>query len=335
MGMLDKAVIPASDMLLSLVFLMGSRLVTFYSQLFEGFFRAKHKAAIAFNFYTIEGFFRIGIGVLSLLFGCNIVGYSLGQFIVAIVFNIIFAIIAIRNVSDLPNGEYRKDIAIFTMKKGLGFMLTPIWQSIYMQGSTFVVRIALGPVAVAVFNTVRTVCQSIKSVYAIVNGSTYPEIQIAYGSGDVEAVKKIYIYSIQFVLFVSVLGYLFLVLFGPTIYAWWTNHSLQVSNEIFYIFLLGIPLNAIWWTSGTVFRAINKPTKYSLCGLLSAVVATLITYILSYPLSLTGAAIGFVVMDLLMVMLTLPMAGKEINVSLRDLLDTKYIRYGYSKIFRR
>ena len=295
--MLNKTEIPPSDMLLSLVFLMGSRLVSFYSQLFEGFYRAKHKASVAFNLYTLEGFGRIGVGIASLLAGCTIVGYSLGQFLVAIIFNIAFAILATRNIPDLPQGEYRKDIAIYTLKKGFGYMLTPIWQSIYMQGATFVVRIVLGPVAVTLFNTVRTVCQSIKSVFAIVNGSIYPEIQISYGKGDMETVKKIYIFSMQFITIISCIGLLFLIIFGPTIYKWWTNNTLEVSNTIFYIFLLGIPLNAIWWTSGTIFRAINKPITYSLCGLFSAIIATVLTYLLSKICGIYGAAMGFVVMD--------------------------------------
>ena len=334
MGMLDKSVIQPADMLLSLVFLMGSRLVSFYSQLFEGFYRANHKISTAFNIYTVEGFAKIGVGIVTLLAGCSIVGYSLGQFLSAILFNILFALLAIRNIKDLPRGNFDKDIAKFTFQKGMGYMLTPIWQSIYMQGSTFAVRIALGPVAVAVFNTIRTVCQSIKSLYAIVNGSIYPELQIAYGKGNNQMVQNIYIYSMQIVFIIGCFGWIVFMLFGPLIYRWWTNSILDVSNFIFYIFLLGIPLNALWWTSGTVFRAFNKPTKFALLGLVSATIATILTYILASLLGLLGAALGFVMMDFLMVVLTLPLANNEVLVSFSDLLNFNNIMYAIKRLFK-
>lgn len=335
MGILNKSVIQPSDMLLALVFLMGSRLVTFYSQFFEGFYRAKHKASTAFNLYTIEGFSRIGVGIVTLLVGCSIVGYSLGQFITAILFNILFALLAISNIKDLPRGNFDRKIAKFTLQKGLGYMLTPIWQSIYMQGSTFAVRIALGPVAVVAFNTVRTVCQSIKSLYAIVNGSIYPELQIAYGKGDKQMVQNIYIYSMQIVFIIGCSGWIVLMLFGPLLYRWWTNSALDVSNSIFYVFLLGIPLNALWWTSGTVFRAFNIPTKFALLGLISATIATIFTYILALPLGLLGAALGFVIMDFLMVVFTLPLANKEVLVSFSDLLNINSLTYAIKRLFKR
>lgn len=335
MGLLDKARIEPSDIILSLVFLMASRLSSFYMQLFEGFFRAKHKAATAFNLYTVEGVLRIIVGIITLKLGCNVVGYSFGQFLVAVFSNMVIALLAIRLVRDLPRGRFKKSIAVVTIKKGLGFMLTPIWQSLYMQGSTFVVRIVLGPVAVAVFNTVRTVCKSVNSVFAIVNGAIYPELQIAYGKGDTPLVKKIYIYSIQIVTVVALIGVLALMVFGPQLYTWWTRNELQVPSLVWSVFMIGIPFNAVWWTAGTVFRAINKPLRFSIYGFASALISTVMSYALSYPFHLLGAAIGFVLMDIVMFFLVIPLSNKEMDVSISDLSNLSNLRYGFKKFLKR
>jgi hypothetical protein len=37
--------------------------------------------------------------------------------------------------------------------------MSPMWQAIFFQGTTFVVRILLRPIAVTIFNTVRTVLE--------------------------------------------------------------------------------------------------------------------------------------------------------------------------------
>lgn len=323
LDVLEKSLISPSDIMLSLAFLMASRLMAFYMQLFEGFFRAKSKAATAFNLYTVEGLLRIGVGILTLLLGCDIVGYSFWQFVLALVCNLLFALWARLLVRDLPRGHFDKDVGMITLKKGLGFMLTPVWQSIYLQGSTFVVRIVLGPAAVAVFNTVRTVCKSINAAFSIIYGAIFPELQIAYGKGNKDLVIRIYVFAVQSVTIISSLGFVFLIIFGPSIYAWWTHNELTVDSYVWYIFMIGIPLNALWFTAGSVFRAINKPTRFAIYGFISSLISTFISFILSYPLGLTGAAIGFVAMDFIMLSLTLPLANKEIDVHSKDLLDLK------------
>ncbi len=321
LDVLEKSIIPPIDILKSLAFLMASRLMAFYMQLFEGFFRAKARAATAFNLYTIEGLLRIGVGILCLVLGCDIVGYSFWQFVLALVCNLLFALWARLLIKDLPKGHYDKEVGLTTLKKGLGFMLTPVWQSIYLQGSTFVVRIVLGPAAVAVFNTVRTVCKSINAAFSVIYGAIFPELQIAYGKGNQSLVKRIYIFAMQSVTIVSLLGFVLLIFFGPTLYAWWTHNELKVDSSVWLIFMVGIPFNALWFTAGSVFRAINKPTRFAIYGFVSSLFSTIVSYILSYPFGLAGAAIGFVAMDFIMLTLSLPLANKEICVTLKELLN--------------
>lgn len=334
MGFLEKSVIPVYDVIWALVFLMSSRLVSFYTQLFEGFFRAKHKAATAYNLHAIDGILRIIVGIITLLLGCSVVGYSIGQFVIGTLFIIGFIFLSFHFVRDLPKGHFNKPIAINSLKIGLGFLLTPVWQSIYLQGATFAVRIVLGPTAVAVFNTVRTVCQSVHALFSIVNGSIYPEIQIAYGKGNNTLVRNIYTNAMQLVFIAAVAGLAFLLLFGQTLYSWWTNNELQVSNSVWYIFMLGIPLNALWWTAGTVFRALNKPARFSIIGLVSATISALLALILAYPFGLAGAAFGFISMDIIMLILIVPMANTEIGMDLKNLFNFEMLKNGITKIFK-
>lgn len=322
-GLLNKSLIPPTDAIFALVALMASKLVNFYTQLFEALYRARHKAAISTNLATLNGLFNIGAGIFVLLLGYKIVVYAFVQFCVAVVFITCYCIYGRYQIQDLPNGSYDKNEAKTIFGKGLGYMMTPIWQSIYFQGSTFVVRIVLGPTAVAVFNTVRTVCRSANAAFSTINGAIYPELQIAFGKGDIKIVRKIYTMAMKMVFILAVACVIFLIVFGPQLYRWWTHDKLSVTNPIWYIFMLGILFNALWWTSGTIFRAINKPMRFSLYGFIAASVSTGLTFLLSYPWGLAGAAIGFVSMDFLMFLLVLPLANKEIGISLYSLLNIR------------
>ena len=96
--------------------------------------------------------------------------------------------------------------------------------------------------------------------------------------------------------------------------------------------MLGIPLNALWWTAGTVFRAVNKPTRFSVFGFIASIIATFISWCLSYPFGLAGAAIGFVAMDFIMLILTIPLSNKEISVTSDELFS---FNYGIREILKR
>ena len=189
----------------------------------------------------------------------------------------------------------------------------------YFQGSTFAVRIVLGAESVAVFNTVRTVCRSVNQVYSIVNNSIFPELQFEIGQGNMQLARRIFTKSIRIVFLLGVLGVIGLCLFGPLLYEWWTNGQLSVSSTVWYLFMAGIVFNAVWWTSGCIFRAINEPYRFATYGIISSVISVLCSYFLSLVIGLTGATIGYIVMDIIMSILVLPYACKKMEIPLMSI----------------
>lgn len=319
-GILSKMLIEADDAIYALSLMIASRLFAFYNQLFEAMYRAKRKAHISTHLTNLDGIMRICSGILVLSLGYGIVEYAASQFIVAIMFNIVYAFLAIRTLGEDPRGAFSTHYSKEIMIKGMGFMMTPVWQSIYFQGSTFVVRVVLGAESVAIFNTVRTVCRSVNQMYSVVNNSIFPELQFALGCGDTNMVHRIFRNSLWLVLALSFIGVLGLSLFGQELYNWWTHNELCVPDSMWSIFLIGICFNAVWWTAACTFRAVNKPYRFAIYGLFSAIISTGISYPLAIHYGLTGATIGYVVMDVLMSILVLPTAIKLLNMTWRDLL---------------
>lgn len=328
-GLLNKSLIPAYDSIVALILLMATRLINFYGQIIEALFRAKRRAATSTNLQTLLGLINISVGIIVLRLGGNIIAYSTSLFIVGVLFIISYGVYGCLLVKHALSGVYKKSEAQEIFGKGFGFMMTPIWQSIYFQGSTFVVRIVLGAEAVAVFNTVRTVCRSINQVYSIVSNSVFPELQYAIGEKDYEKAKRIFVLSVQLVFLCSVLGVFFLSTAGQTLYAWWTRNQLIVDDKVWLIFMIGIFFNALWWTSAGVFRAVNQPYRFAMYGVVCASLSTLISYVLSYQLGIMGATIGYVLMDILMSLLVLPNSCKILKVSISELLSFRLKKSRY------
>lgn len=323
LGLLSKSLIQPMDAVWAFVFLTASRLTGFYNQLFEAMFRCKHRAATSINYLTVEGFVRIGIGISVLMMGYGVVAFALGNLVVAVVFNIAYALLGLHILGSMPKGAYDEGIAKSICKKGLGYMGSPMWQAIYFQGTTFVVRIVLGAEAVAVFNTVRTLCRSINQLFSVIYSAIFPELQIAYGSNNMDKCRKIFVSAIRLVFLTAFFGILFLLVFGRPLYSWWTQSQLNVPASVWYIFMVSIAFNSIWWTGSCVFQVINEPYRFAIYGVTSAVASILLSYLLAVLWGLNGVAVGYSMMDVLMVVLVLPYACRCLGIRIKYTLKHK------------
>ncbi|WKX77477.1 polysaccharide biosynthesis C-terminal domain-containing protein [Zobellia laminariae] len=88
---------------------------------------------------------------------------------------------------------------------------------------------------------------------------------------------------------------------------------------MWYLFISGMLLNALWYTAEMVFRAVNEPRKMGLYGLIGAVVSVGLSYLLSRQFGLTGAAMGAISLDLILVVLVMPEGCKLMRMSLKEL----------------
>ena len=181
----DKSLISAKEAITAVSLLMIGKLFSFFHQVIEGYFRGARKAPLGSFIYSIRPASNIIAGFCALYVGCGVIGYAFSQFIVSILFTIVFFVIGSKMI-DLRGycGQLiLADVKTIAMK-GLGYMMNPIWQSVFFQGSTLVVRMTLGPESVAVFNTARTACRSVSQIFNIINGSIFPDLQYEYGQGS-------------------------------------------------------------------------------------------------------------------------------------------------------
>ena len=206
-------------------------------------------------------------------------------------------------------------------KKGLGYLMFPAWQAIYFQGTTLAVRIVLGPEAVAIFNTVRTLSRSVNQLLNIVSSSIFPELQFEIGQGNEVKAQKIYRFSIISSFLIAFVGVVFLAFFGLWFYKIWTHNELIVPPLMWYIFVLGVLFHAFWWSSEPVFRAKNEPYKFAVSGVFAALVSVGLTYIFSKYLGITGAALGALGLDVLMALIILPLSAKMLNMTVKDIFS--------------
>ena len=330
----ENSVIPIHEAILAIALLMTGRLISFYHLLIEGYYRGARKA-------VLSGFLYAGCSAINLIVGfCvlygkgGIVEYAFSQFFVTVAFTIVYFVIG-RRLVNLKGyqGKYILTDIKQIASKGMGYMMDPVWQSIYFQGTTFVVRLTLGPEAVAAFNTIRTACRSVSQIFNVVNGSIFPELQYEYGQGNMNTVHRLFRMSVLSSIFAGVIGVVFLSFFGMDIYNWWTQSQLSVPREVWNTFVVSILFNAVWWTAMVAYPVTNKPYHFALASITTACLSIVVSYILSIYLGLWGAALGAMLFELVMMLYVLPDSCHLLGMKIIELFA--YIKEDFTLMKRR
>ncbi len=322
----EELVIDEMDALWAVSILMVARLLNFYHQFFEAHYRAARKAALSMNLLTAYRGFKIIAALLMLFAGKGIVMLALADLVLSIVFLPFFALLARRTLSlhKTHKGNFHKKDIKHIISKGFGFFLFPVWQAIYFQGTTLIVRLVLGPVAVAIFNTVRTASRSINQMFSMVNATVFPELQFEIGAGRMGRARKILRMALGTVLLMALTGTVFLYFFGPWLYELWTQKALNPPPLMWNFFIFGILFSALWDTQSVVFRAMNKPYELSVALVITSIFSVSFCYFLAEMYGLAGAAFGTVLLDVLMVFYVLPISCKLMNQPIASIVAQTY-----------
>lgn len=314
----EKSKIDGTQAMYAVVFMMIAKLLGFYTQLIEGFFRSARKAALGSLLGSGNYLINIFVGLMILSLGYGVAIFAFSQFIIAIFYIILYSIIGNKLINlDGHNGKILKADIVDITKKGMGYLMTPIWQSVYFQGTTVVVRLTLGAEAVAIFNTVRTVCRSVNQFFSIINASIFPDLQYEYGQGHIKTVQKIFRIAVIASMLIGLLGFLTLSFWGLELYGWWTKSVLSVPNNVWNIFMVGVLLNAVWWTSTVTYRMTNQPYHFAIASTSMAFVSVAMTYWLGILYGLLGAAIGCTLFELVMALFVLPDSCRLLGMKMK------------------
>jgi O-antigen/teichoic acid export membrane protein len=290
---------------------------------FSSYYRAARKASLSINLLSLSALLNILTGLVALLLGYKVIGFAISQLISIASFNVYYGLKG-RNVIGVfakYNGCFDREERKKITSKGIGFLMSPVWQAIYFQGTTFIVRIVLGTESVTIYSTLRTLTRSLNQLFNMVNSTVFPELQFEIGAGHWKRAQTLFRISVVVVVVMAFLGVLTLLLFGLPFYEIWTNNELQVSRVTWSLFVVGILFNALWWNSEMVFAAVNKPKQLAIFGVICSVISVTSSFFLSKTYGLNGIAFGSIIMEVLMAIFILPYGCKIMKIPVSSILN--------------
>ncbi|RZU41549.1 lipopolysaccharide biosynthesis protein [Edaphobacter modestus] len=212
---------------------------------------------------------------------------------------------------DLPWIRYGWSHARFSEIRRLSgpafaFMAFPIGNALNLQGTLMAVGYALGPTAVVIFGTARTVSRVALQLVQMVNNTFWPEMSSAFGTNDIALTRTLHRRSCQLGLIIAVVIVATMMTLGPWFLTHWTGGHVPPSRGLLSILLLVVIAYSLWSTSSTLLAAVNKHQKLAAWYLFGTSVTVVLTYFLAKHFGLYWAAASLLVSELVMNMYVLP-----------------------------
>jgi O-antigen/teichoic acid export membrane protein len=188
----------------------------------------------------------------------------------------------------------------------VAFMAFPIGNALNLQGTLMAVGYALGPTAVVVFGTARTVSRVALQIVQMVNNTFWPELSSAFGQNDIALTRSLHRRSCQLALIIGVIVIATMMTIGPWFLTHWTGGHVPPSRGLLSILLLVVIANSLWSTSSTLLAAVNRHQKLAAWYLFGTSVTVVLTYVLAKYLGLYWAAASLLVSEIIMDLYVLP-----------------------------
>ncbi len=186
------------------------------------------------------------------------------------------------------------------------FMGFPLGQALNLQGTIIVVSHTVGPLAVVVFATARTISRVALQIVQMINITFEPEFSKSYAQRNVGLIRTLHRRACQSALILSGLVVAAMIAGGPWLLNHWTQGKVPPSRPLLSILLLVVIIYSLWSTSSSILVATNQHKRLAVIYVAASAVTIVATWFASLSYGLYGAAVSLLLSEILMNIYVLP-----------------------------
>lgn len=160
---------------------------------------------------------------------------------------------------------------IKVLPSALSYSFYSIGFSLILQGNTLVVGKTLGASSVVIFNTIRTLLNSIRTFLSIIYLPTLPKYSKYINSKEFPSATKLYKKTILIVFCVAIALSGVFYLMKDLIFNLWVGKAFRVPELFFILMLIASTLHTVWNAKSMLPLSINKTKLLALFPILGAV----------------------------------------------------------------
>lgn len=191
-------------------------------------------------------------------------------------------------------------------KPALANIAVPFAQALNIQGMVLVVGTMLGPLAVVVFSTLRTLTRLSLQLVVAVSCAAEPELAAAYATGDRLLMQTLFVHVLRAGLWLALSAAVLLGLFGSLILDVWTHGKVSMDYELFAWLIASAIASVLWYSSLILLRAANLHLRVaSLYVLASATSIGIATLLVAWTGNVASVGFALLIADIAMIFYTL------------------------------
>ena len=209
-------------------------------------------------------------------------------------------------------------------KPAVAFMAFPLGLALSLQGVVLLIGATIGPAAVVVFSTYRTLTRLLVQVITMINQAVWPEMSAAFGAGQIKLVAVLHRRASSITFWIALVAVSVLWVIGDWIIGLWTSHAFEQNDVLLFLLLVTIFLNVLWQSSWVVMMAGNMHQKISIVFIVCAACGLLGASLFIPVMGINGVGVALVIAEL-------PLLYMTINSSLL-LLNDSWPEYAKSVI---
>ena len=220
---------------------------------------------------------------------------------------------------DFPDLELfsTKEVDIGTAKEfarpSLNFFSIQISQALSIQGIILIVGLTLGPAQAVAFSTVRTLCNAMKSMLALVSHAAWPEMTRFASQNNPDGLVTLFRGNLRTSMVGATIVVFILSIWGNRIFELWLSGAVPYEKGLMALFLIFLLQQVFWNTCSHVLMAVNNHYALSRVVLASSVLAIATSYVGARLAGLEGLVVGMLAADLLLPLWLVPQFLRNYN----------------------
>lgn len=250
---------------------------------------------------NLRDFLLIVFVAIVVFSGGKFISVSLVYLLLLLIFTLFIYFDNVKNHSeiDLKNTKIDWKLGKSFILPGLIFMLIPLSNMIYLQGSVLVISSILGSVAVAIFTVHRTLANLIQRFTNVIDPAIKPELTAGEVRGDYPKIQLIHKFFNKLILFISISLSSILLFVGKDLMNLWTNGEIAFDKNLWIVFIVLVPVLAFWSFNSSFQEATNKYGKLAIARISTTILGLILAILLGNQFGLIGILIGFLISELL------------------------------------
>lgn len=202
------------------------------------------------------------------------------------------------------------------LKPALANVGLPLAQAVNIQGMVLVVGGVLGPLAVVVFATLRTLARLALQGVLSVSHALEPELAFAWGAGDKPLLRRLYLYGLAASFWLALAAGVVLHFLGSWIVGVWTHHQVAMNMLLFDWLILSSVAGACWYSGLILRKAANRHLRAAIWYVAASLAAVVVAVLaLRFTGRLADAGLVLLITDIVMVVYILHTTKRLIGVS--------------------